>query len=190
MLVERLEREGKQVIFLREPGGTLISEKIRDILLDLRHAEMSAKSELFLFSAARNQLVTQVIQPALRQGTIVICDRFFDSTTAYQGYGRGILLEEVKAINAIAVGGTVPDLTLFITVPIEEILKRQAIKKGIDRMESSGIQFYERVHRGFHALAEQEPSRFAVIDGTPSIEEIHQTIWNILDRRFTISEPL
>jgi dTMP kinase len=185
LLVERLTSLGKQVVYLREPGGTEISEKIRDILLDLRHSEMSAKAELFLFSAARTQLVSQVIKPALADGKIVICDRFYDSTTAYQGFGRGINLEEIHAINRIAVDGTIPDLTLFMSVQLDELLRRQKIKKGIDRMESSGIQFYERVLHGFEQLATAEPSRFVVINGMPSKEEVHNTIWNSIQQRFT-----
>ncbi|MBI5215550.1 MAG: dTMP kinase [Ignavibacteriae bacterium] len=185
LLVERLTSLGKRVVYLREPGGTEISEKIRDILLDLRHSEMSAKAELFLFSAARTQLVSQVIKPAIAEGTFVICDRFYDSTTAYQGFGRGINLEEIHAINRIAVDGTIPDLTLFISVPLDEILRRQQIKKGIDRMESSGIQFYERVLHGFEQLATAEPSRFVVINGMQTKEEVHNTIWNSIQQRLS-----
>ena len=184
LLVERLTKAGKEVIYLREPGGTLISEKIRDILLDLRHSEMSAKSELFLFSAARTQLVSQVIRPAVQQGKIVICDRFFDSTTAYQGFGRGIKLSEVQSVNSIAVDGTIPDLTVFISVHLQELLRRQAVKKGIDRMESSGIEFYERVLHGFQTIAAAEPNRFAVIDGMPPKDVVHAAIWNIIQQRF------
>lgn len=186
LLVEQLTKTGNEVLLLREPGGTLISEKIRSILLDLRHEEMSAKAELFLFSAARIQLVNQIIRPALQQGKLVICDRFFDSTTAYQGYGRGINLKEVKAINSIAVEGTIPELTVFISVPIAELLRRQAVKKGIDRMESSGNEFYKRVLEGFEEISKIEPNRFVVIDGTASIETIHQNIWNIIIQRFNI----
>ncbi len=186
LLAERLVALGKEVVYLREPGGTKISEKIREILLDLRHSEMSAKAELFLFSAARTQLVSQVISPAIVQGKIVICDRFYDSTTAYQGFGRGINLEEIHAINRIATDGTIPDLTLFMSVSLEEILRRQAIKKGIDRMESSGIQFYERVLHGFEQLATAEPSRFVIINGMPKKEEVHTTIWNSIQQRFSL----
>ncbi len=183
LLVERLQSIGKEILYLREPGGTLISEKIRDILLDLRHLEMTPKAELFLFSAARTQLVSQTIRPALAQGKYVVCDRFFDSTTAYQGFGRNIGLEEVSAINSIAVEGTIPDITVFMSVPIEELLRRQAIKKGIDRMESSGIRFYEQVLKGFHTIAEAEPNRFVIVDGTQSVETVHNTIWNIIQQR-------
>ncbi len=183
LLVERLQSHGKEILYLREPGGTLISEKIRDILLDLRHLEMTPKAELFLFSAARTQLVTQTIRPALAQGKYVVCDRFFDSTTAYQGFGRNIGLKDVQAINSIAVEGTIPDVTLFISVPLEELLRRQAIKKGIDRMESSGVQFYEQVLKGFQTIAEAEPQRFVIIDGTAPIEKVHDTIWNIIQQR-------
>ncbi|TAK51093.1 MAG: dTMP kinase [Bacteroidetes bacterium] len=185
LLVDRLTALGKSVVYLREPGGTHISEKIRDILLDLRHSEMTAKAELFLFSAARTQLVSQVIQPALKQGNIVVCDRFFDSTTAYQGFGRGIALQEIQAINSVAVEGTIPDLTVFMSVPVEELLRRQAVKKGIDRMESSGKEFYERVLKGFQSVAETEPARFVVVDGTPPKLQVHNAIWDIIQQRFS-----
>lgn len=184
LLVDKLKKLGNEVLFLREPGGTAFSERIRDILLDHKNHDMNVTAELLLFSAARSQLVTQVIRPSLEKGIIVICDRFFDSTTAYQGYGRGIKLEEVKLLNKIAVGETIPNLTLFIDVKIEEIFRRRS-SAGLfaDRMESSGIQFYERVRTGYLKLAAEEPERFVVIGGEQPVEDIHNQIWKIVQQR-------
>ena len=184
LLVERLRKHGKEVVFLREPGGTAISEKIRDILLDRKHLELKQVTELFLFSAARTQLVSEVIQPALKMGKVVICDRFYDSTTAYQGYGRGIDLDDVKAINRIATFGTKPDLTFFIDIEINEIFRRQ-IAAGLssDRMEASGSEFFEKTRTGFWSLAETESDRFIVVNGKRPAEQIHNEIWDFIRKK-------
>jgi dTMP kinase len=181
LVVERFTREGRNVLFLREPGGTPISEKIRELLLDRGHPELTQKAELFLFSAARTQLVAQVIAPALRSGHVVVCDRFYDSTTAYQGYGRGLDLQDVRHINGVAVAGTTPDLTLFIDIETDEIFRRQK-DAGIsaDRMESAGSAFFEAVRRGYLAIARAEPGRFVVVDGMRPVQEIHTDIMRII----------
>ncbi|HLX11242.1 MAG TPA: dTMP kinase [Bacteroidota bacterium] len=182
LLEERLNRTGKRVIVLREPGGTAISEKIREMLLDKRNLEMSGSAEMFLFSAARAQLVSEVINPALAEKAIVICDRFFDSTTAYQGYGRGIGLEDIEAINRLASRGTTPDLTVLLLIEIDEIIRRQK-RAGVpsDRMESSGADFYRRVHEGYLALAKQHPHRFVVFDGAQPVQGLHEQIANAVE---------
>jgi dTMP kinase len=186
LLVRRLEQAGRKVLFLREPGGTAISEKVREILLDNKHGEMSMKAELFLFSAARTQLVSEVIQPALKEGKIVISDRFDDSTTAYQGYGRELDIEEILTINRIATNGTTPDVTLFIDVAMDELIDRK-IRSGssADRMESSGRAFYERVRRGYLAIAKECPSRVIPIDGNQPVEVIHEHIYRIIAGRLS-----
>jgi dTMP kinase len=175
-LVERL-RQHHIVHFLREPGGTPISEKVREILLDKRHLEMSNTAEILLFSASRSQLVAQVIKPALLRGEVVICDRYCDSTTAYQGYGRGLSLEDVQTINRLATEGTMPDLTILVDIPIDEIEKRKT-KAGLtfDRMESSGREFYERVRQGYQQLALAEPGRWVCVDGLESADDIESKI--------------
>jgi dTMP kinase len=184
LLVQRLEQSKLRHIFLREPGGTAISEKIRDLLLDTANDTISPWAELFLFSAARIQLVTEVIQPALDADTVVVCDRFYDSTTAYQGYGRGLSLEDIASVNAIATQGTTPDLTLFIQVDREEILRRKkASGASLDRMESAGQMFYDRVRDGYLALAAKFPHRFIVVDGMQSVDAIHNTIWELFNSR-------
>jgi dTMP kinase len=184
MLVEELKHAGKDVLFLREPGGTSISERIRDLLLDRVHLEMNPTAELLLFSAARSQLVTEVIEPALQRGTIVISDRFYDSTTAYQGNGRGLDLNDVRMLNRIATGGRKPDLTLFIDVGIDELLRRRhAARAEADRMESSGRAFYERVRRGYIEIAQLEPDRCRTINGERSIESIRDEISRLVNER-------
>jgi dTMP kinase len=184
LLVERLKKTKKEVIFLREPGGTNISEKIRSILLDKQHLELTQIAELFLFSAARHQLVTEVIKPALKSGKFVVCDRYDDSTTAYQGYGRGIDLNDVRLINRIATEGLRPDLTFYLDVQIEEIFKRQQSKNvSTDRMEESGRIFFEKVRKGYLVLAKEEPERFIVVNGNRQIDIIHNEIWEIIKQR-------
>jgi dTMP kinase len=186
LLVDDFTKSGKEVLFLREPGGTEVSEHIRTILLDKRNSKLSNRAELLLFSAARAQLVAEVIAPALKAGKAVVCDRFFDSTTAYQGYGRGLDIEEVKALNRIAVGGTLPDLTLFVNVDLEEIRRRRKAAGVVaDRMESSGNAFYQNVLHGYLAIAKAEPQRVRLIDGMRSVEAIHAEVWNIVRSRFS-----
>jgi dTMP kinase len=168
---------------LREPGGTTISESLRAILLDRKHLEMSPWTELFLFSAARAQLVREVIRPALKRGEVVVCDRFYDSTTAYQGFGRGLDLETVQKVNRAAVDGTVPDITFLVDIPVEEVeRRRRASGLGTDRMESSGREFYERVRSGYLEIARQEPQRVVSIDGMMPVERVHEAIWKACAR--------
>ncbi|HTX98819.1 MAG TPA: dTMP kinase [Bacteroidota bacterium] len=189
-LVERLRQEPSEdgvrvpVHVFREPGGTAISERIRELLLDRRNLEMTDLAEMLLFSASRAQLVEQVIRPALLRGEIVVCDRYADSTVAYQGWGRGIDLTIVRAIIAASIGTTIPALTLFIDIPVEEIARRkEAAGIQFDRMEIAGREFYERVRRGFLAMAEQEPHRMVRIDGMQSIDSIHAEIWKTVRER-------
>jgi dTMP kinase len=186
LLVDRLEGAGKRVVFLREPGGTMVSEKVREILLDKSHCGLNGIAELLLFSAARAQLVHDVILPALRQGSTVVCDRFYDSTTAYQGYGRGLALEQVNVINRFATSGTAPDLTLFVEVDLKELQRRRR-SAGVldDRMESSGEEFYRRVRDGYHAIASAEPRRVVVVDGMRPVQAIHTEIWTIVNQRLS-----
>ncbi len=184
LLVDTLRAQHHAVDFIREPGGTEISERIREVLLDKKHLGMNEITELLLFSAARAQLVFQKIQPALLESRFVVCDRYVDSTTAYQGYGRGLHLDAVRAINAAATFGVMPEVTFLIDVSVEEIVERRK-RSGtpMDRMESSGTKFYERVRRGYIAMAQNEPHRFVVVDGSQSIEAIKKIIWGEVLRR-------
>lgn len=195
-LVKRLETRHEEaglqwpaVRSLREPGGTLISERLREILLDKTHLEMTDLAELFLFSASRAQLVAEVIRPALKRGEIVVCDRFYDSTTAYQGYGRGLNIDNVRHVNTVATSGLEPDLTFFLDVSPDEIIRRRA-DAGLspDRMEGSGRVFYERVRNGYEMLARAEPDRIVVIDGMGSIESVEERIWQVVSERMSLSQ--
>lgn len=162
-----LESRGKEVILVREPGGTDFSEEIRNILLN-KKIEINSTSELMLFEAARADLCEKVIRPALDSGKIVLTDRFFDSTTAYQGYGRGLDIHKVQAVNEFAVGKTRPNITFYLRISLETSALRST-KKIADRIESSGRKFFERVLAGFEEIAKSEPKRFKIIDseGTP-----------------------
>ena len=168
---------GKKVKIIREPGGTPISEKIRDILLDKKNSEMSIETELILFSASRSQLVNQVIIPALAQDYYVISDRFHDSSIAYQAFGRKIDREFVEELQRFVIGKAVPEITFFLDIPIKEVINRKSKVKSIelDRIELSEMDFYERVREGYLYLANKE-KRFFSIDGQLSIEEINRLI--------------
>lgn len=183
LLYDRLVKEwagGRPefVLQFREPGGTRISERVREILLDPDLAEMHPVTELLLYSAARSQLVAEKIIPALRAGRVVLCDRFHDSSTAYQGYGREISLETVENAHAIATHGIRPDLTLVFDVDPEVAEKRQ-IQAGRrrDRMELEARQFYRRVREGYLAIAQKEPDRVVVLPGEGDVEKIAAEVW-------------
>ncbi|PJA96953.1 MAG: dTMP kinase [Ignavibacteriales bacterium CG_4_9_14_3_um_filter_34_10] len=177
LLSDYLKQIGKNVITIREPGGTSISEKIRNILLDKNNKEMFVESELLLFSASRAQLVREIIIPKLMEGYFVLSDRFHDSSIAYQGYGRGINLEHVTKIQEFAIGEAIPDITFFIDIPIEEMEKRklQFSFESLDRIELSQKRFYEKVRQGYLNLSKKN-NRFVKIDGRKSIQDIHKLI--------------
>ncbi|HMN48615.1 MAG TPA: dTMP kinase [Ignavibacteriaceae bacterium] len=177
LLKKYLIEQNKKVQVIREPGGTEISEKIRNILLDKKNNAMVMETEIFLFSASRAQLVREVIRPHLAEGYYVISDRFHDSSTAYQGYGRGLPLDAILKIHNLAIGNTVPDLTFIIDIPTSVAMERKRIKAHteLDRIELSNNNFYEKVRIGYLELATKE-NRFRVIDGTERIEQIHQKI--------------
>lgn len=177
-----LVEHNKKVEILREPGGTEISEKIRDILLDSENHEMFAEAELLLFSASRAQLVREKIRPYLQKGIYVISDRFHDSSTAYQGYGRGVPLEIVNNVHDLAIGETVPELTFFIDIPvgIANERRKKKLKRKLDRMELSDIEFFNRVRSGYLEIARKE-ERFKVIEGTQTIETIQNQIISELE---------
>ena len=181
LLKNYLLAQNKNVEIIREPGGTEISELVRSILLDKSHNKMFMETEIFLFSASRAQLVREKIRPYIEKGIYVISDRFHDSTTAYQGFGRGINLDSVAHINKLAVGSTIPDITFFIDIPVEEAEKRKSIRQNLelDRIEISNLDFYKRVREGYLFLANNE-KRFKAIDGTLNEKEIHKLIINEL----------
>lgn len=172
LIAEALEAAGHDVLRLREPGGAKISEQIRAILLDPANAEMGDVCELLLYEAARAQLVHQVIRPALAAGKTVVCDRFYDSTTAYQAFADGLDRNMVSQANELAVDGCRPDLTLVFDLPVEDALRRRSGREAEDRLELKGLEFQERVAAGFRAVAADEPDRVKLIDAGGSIAEV------------------
>lgn len=167
-----LDSAGYDVLRLREPGGVKISEQIREILLDPANAEMGDVCELLLYEAARAQLVHQVIRPALAAGKTVVCDRFYDSTTAYQAFADGLDRNMVSQANELAVDGCRPNLTFVFDLPVEDALRRRSGRGAEDRLELKGLEFQERVAAGFRAVAADEPDRVKLIDAGGSIAEV------------------
>ena len=190
MLIARLEERGIEIIYTREPGGTKLGEAIRGILqYDAAGEDPCPESEVLLFEASRAQLVRKVIQPALARGAWVVCDRFFDSTTAYQGFGRGFSVELIETINCFAIGDTMPDMTILLDVNIslgmQRCAKRQAGKKiKYDRIESEALEFHEKVRQGYLELARRYPERFRKVDAMRHAEPIAADIWKLVSDAF------
>lgn len=178
LLAEYLTSQGHQLLLTREPGGTKIGNAIREILLSQTHQEMSPRAEALLFSAARAQLIDEVVRPALMQGKIVLSDRYIDSTLAYQGYGRNQNLNHLRLLGEFATQRLMPDLTLFLDVNPEEGLRRKLANDGAEwnRMEAQTLAFHQAVRQGYLDLATQEPMRWRVIDGAQQVEAIQSKI--------------
>ena len=179
-LAEHFQREKREVVTTREPGGTEIGEQIRNIIVhNSKGDEMCAETELLLFTAARAQVVREVIAPAMMRGAIVLSDRFLDSSTVYQGIGRNLAADPVAQINRFAVGNVMPDLTIVIDVPTEVSLARlkQRASDLPDRMERENIDFYTKIREGYLVLAKSMPERFVVVDGTKTQDAIEKKIW-------------
>ena len=181
-LARRLEAEGHTVRTLREPGGTESGESIRQLL---KHGpeELTAEAELLLMNASRAQLVREVIRPAMAAGEIVLCDRFYDSTTVYQGTGRGLDAAQVQAVIDFAVGDTRPDLTLLLQIPLKTSEERRARRSETDRFEQADRTFFERIEAGYTALAAAEPDRIRVIEADQPLETVATAIWRIVSDR-------
>lgn len=175
------KKEGRRPIFIREPGSTAIGEKIRDILLDKKYDNMSYITEMMLYAAARAQLVEEIIKPSLEKGQVVICDRFLDSSIAYQGYGRQ-LGDVVMEVNRHAIQGIIPDLTILLDIPVE-ISRNRMMKNGCDsdRIEAQSINFHDKVVRGYRELARKFPDRIKKIEGNRTVEEVSREIERYLD---------
>lgn len=175
----RLEARGLDVVATREPGGTPVGESVRGIVLHPPGgARVDPLAELLLFEAARAQLVATVIRPALERGAVVLCDRFADSSLAYQGYGRGIDLDLIERLNAVATGNLRPDLTLLLDVPVDVGLARRRQEGGLNSLDGEDVAFHERVRQGYLALARREPARWRVIDATRSVDEVAEAVWS------------
>jgi len=178
LVSEYFSNKNIKTLIIREPGGTNLAEKIRDLLLS-KSSDITDISELLLFAAARNSLVTNVIRPAINNGTVVLCDRFYDSTTAYQGYGRGLDLQQVELINKIATDGLKPDITFYLKISIEGANLRSSRRKK-DRIEDAGNKFFENVLNGYDNIAKNEPERVKIIPADGSISYTNNIILNFI----------
>jgi len=176
----RLNVLGIDSLLTHEPGGTVIGDRIRAVLLHTDHKEMTFMTELLLYNAARSQLLGEKIAPALKSGAVVITDRFSDSTMAYQGYGRGIDLELILKLDLIATGAARPDLTLLFDLDVTTGLRRNRRINKVDRLELEDIEFHERVRRGFLEMAGKEPSRIKVIDASMPLADVQDAAWQIV----------
>lgn len=176
MLREYFEKEGRKVIITREPGGTRISEDIRETILDIRNQEMGDITEALLYAASRAQHVHELIKPALERGDIVICDRFVDSSIVYQGFARGLGEEMVRTINNYAIQGIMPDITFFLDIDHATGMERKKNQQELDRLEAEKERFHQLVREGYHRLIEKEGNRIISVDASRSIETIHQDL--------------
>lgn len=184
-LVEALRQRGYDVLAVREPGGTLIGDQVREVLTSLKNTGMLPRTEILLFQASRAQLVEEVIRPHLSKGGWVICDRYGDSTLAYQGYGYQLDLETLRQLVNFATGGLKPDLTFLLDLEVEEGLRRRAAGGSWNRLDALSLDFYQRVRQGYLEMARNEPERWVVINAASPAEEIHQ---GILESLRTLSE--
>jgi dTMP kinase len=182
ILATHLRQRGYEVLVTREPGGTHIGEQVRYCLHDVKNKEMTAAAEALLYSASRSQLVREVIAPALEKGIIVICDRYSDSTIAYQGYGRQLDLEALTTITHFATGGLKPDLTILFDIDVEEGLSRRtAGGEEMNRMDLQEIGFYKRVRNGYQELVKKEPERWVTVDASRPPDEIQNIVRRSVD---------
>jgi dTMP kinase len=177
LLHEALVAAGYDVLLTREPGGTAIGDQIRTVLHDVTNVELVATAEILLYSASRAQLVAQVIRPALAAGKLVLCDRYADSTMAYQGYGRELDLEALRAITHFATGGLKPDLTVLLDLEPEVGLSRRQVGGGeLNRMDQQKLDFYQRMRQGYMALAAEEPERWIRVDASGPVKEVARAV--------------
>ena len=175
-LAARLEAKGFHVVQTREPGGTPIGDQIREVLFDLENTAMHPRSEILLFQASRSQLVEQVIKPALSAGHVVLCDRYADSTLAYQGYGHGVDLEQLSEIVNFATGGLKPDLTLFLDVDVRDGLDRRGSDGDWNRLDDYDVAFHQRVYKGYKKLMAAEPQRWVKVDASADPEAVAEAL--------------
>ncbi|MEM4409070.1 MAG: dTMP kinase [Candidatus Caldarchaeum sp.] len=186
LLAERLVAEGYSVTLTHEPGWGVLGSRLREILLEDVDIALDPFAELCLFCADRAQHVKELIRPRLLEGDVVICDRFSDSTVAYQGYGRGCELELVKRLAWEAARGEVPDATVLLDLSVEEGLRRIGVRAGKTKMEAEDEGFHERVRRGFLEIASQNPGRVLIVDGSGGIEETFENMWSALRRKLDV----
>ena len=182
-LEEFLKESGRDFIFTREPGGTPIAEQIRGIILDGKNVEMCDETEALLYASSRVQHIKEKILPAKSQGKIVICDRYIDSSFAYQAYARGLGMDFVKGVNVYAVENCMPDLTLFLDISPEDAFARKGGADKDDRLEQSGIEFHKKVYQGYKALANDNPQRIVCIDAKLGAEDVFNNVIKVLKER-------
>jgi dTMP kinase len=181
ILAGNLKGKGYEVVITEEPGGTYIGRQIREVLLDVKHKEMHHITELLLYNASRSQHINELILPAINEGKLVVTDRFSDSTTAYQGYGRGIDLNLIDSLDRITTGNLRPDITFLLDIDVETGLRRNRGANKVDRMELENINFHQRVRSGFLELAGKEPERIKVIDASGGMEDISNKIIGLMN---------
>ena len=181
LLMDYLNKKGVDVLFTREPGGTPIGEKIREIILDVNNREMAPETEALLYAASRSQHVREKIISAVKEGKIVICDRFVDSSLAYQGTARRMGMETIMEMNRAALGGVMPDLTVFFDLSPEKGILRKKNERALDRLEEEKIDFHKRVYDGYKQLCLKYPERIKAIDADRSVEEVHLEVREVID---------
>ena len=184
LLTQFLKKRGAKVCWTREPGGTVIGNAIRNILLDAKNKKMTPVTETLLYMAARAQVVAEVIRPQLKKSAIVLCDRWLDATVAYQGYGAGVKLDWIDALGKMATGGVRPHVTIFLDLPLQAGLRRAISHKKADRMEKKELAFHRRVRAGYRAIAKKDPKRFRWIrvSERDSVWAVHEKIKKVLTR--------
>ena len=184
-LVQYLREKGRIVFPTREPGGTTIGEQIREVIHDLKNVEMHPRTETLLYQAARAQIVEQVVKPRLNDGEIVISDRYYDSTIAYQGYGHQQDLEQIRTLVKYATGGLVPDLTVLLDVDVEEGLRRKKKDNEWNRLDAYTVEFHQRVHAGYLEMVKAEPKRWMVVDASQKWDEVQEKLRKVITERLS-----
>ena len=184
---EKLEKEGYQIVMTREPGGTPISEQIRNVILDKNNTAMDYRTEALLYAASRRQHLVEKVWPSVREGKLVICDRYLDSSLAYQGFARGLGIEDILNVNMYATEGTFPNLTLLFDLPPEVGLARISANanREVNRLDLEKITFHEKVRNGYLALAQRFPERYVIIDATQPLEKVASDALNAIKERLT-----
>jgi dTMP kinase len=190
LLADYLRQQGYEVITTREPGGTAIGDQIRNVLTALGNTTMQPRTEILLFLAARAQLVEQVIRPALAEHKFVLCDRYGDSTLAYQGYGHGLDLDQLRQMLRFATGGLKPELTLLLDIDVEAGLRRKLQSGGEwNRLDAYAVAFHQRVRQGYLSMAKNEPQRWVTVDASQPPEMVQLALRRAVTERFTVSKP-
>ncbi|MBO4540401.1 MAG: dTMP kinase [Bacilli bacterium] len=185
LVAERLEKEGHEIVTTREPGGTPIAEEIRNVILDKKNTAMDPRTEALLYAASRRQHLVEKVWPALKEGKLVLCDRYLDSSLAYQGGARNLGIDAVLGINMFATEGSFPDLTLLFDIEPEEGLKRIAANKGreVNRLDLEKMSFHKAVRDGFHELANRYPERYVIIDARKNLSEVAEAAYLAIKSR-------